>query len=138
VSPDIAGLLALLPDWPMKEIHPLGLVPYHIIMNALAYQADPSSVDQKKRPAVGKQEFGIDFKGQSGKSASSTAMSGDTTSLSVQNYADPIYGSNLTLSSSTSSAVGFAPDSALLGGANTHLNVSQQSSRSSSMSRYSN
>ena len=22
----------------MKEIHPLGLVPYHIIMNALAYQ----------------------------------------------------------------------------------------------------
>ena len=29
----------------MKEIHPLGLVPYHIIMNALAYQADPSSVE---------------------------------------------------------------------------------------------
>ena len=23
----------------MKEIHPLGIVPYHIIMNALAYQA---------------------------------------------------------------------------------------------------
>ncbi len=22
----------------MKEIHPLGIVPYHIIMNALAYQ----------------------------------------------------------------------------------------------------
>ena len=24
----------------MKEIHPLGIVPYHIIMNALAYQVD--------------------------------------------------------------------------------------------------
>ncbi|CAL4091213.1 unnamed protein product, partial [Meganyctiphanes norvegica] len=32
----------------MKEIHPLGLVPYHIIMNALAYQADPSSIDPSK------------------------------------------------------------------------------------------
>ncbi|KAK8730224.1 hypothetical protein OTU49_008158 [Cherax quadricarinatus] len=32
----------------MKEIHPLGLVPYHIIMNALAYQADPSSIDLVK------------------------------------------------------------------------------------------
>lgn len=26
----------------MKEIHPLGLVPYHIIMNALAYQVRTS------------------------------------------------------------------------------------------------
>ncbi|XP_031630534.1 serine-enriched protein isoform X2 [Contarinia nasturtii] len=29
----------------MREIHPLGLVPYSIIMNALAYQADPASID---------------------------------------------------------------------------------------------
>jgi len=28
----------------MTEIHPLGLVPYNVIMKALAYQADPSSV----------------------------------------------------------------------------------------------
>ncbi|XP_037032174.1 serine-enriched protein isoform X2 [Bradysia coprophila] len=32
----------------MREIHPLGLVPYAIIMNALAYQADPASVDPGK------------------------------------------------------------------------------------------
>ena len=32
----------------MKEIHPLGIVPYHIIMNALAYQADPHSVEPLK------------------------------------------------------------------------------------------
>ncbi|XP_076284603.1 uncharacterized protein LOC143211073 isoform X2 [Lasioglossum baleicum] len=32
----------------MKEIHPLDLVPPGIIMNALAYQADPSSVDPDK------------------------------------------------------------------------------------------
>ena len=32
----------------MKEIHPLGIVPYHIIMNALAYQADPTSVEPLK------------------------------------------------------------------------------------------
>lgn len=29
----------------MKDIHPLGIVPDHIIMRALAYQADPSSVE---------------------------------------------------------------------------------------------
>ena len=34
----------------MKEIHPLGIVPYHIIMNALAYQADPTSVEPLKGP----------------------------------------------------------------------------------------
>ena len=28
----------------MKEIHPLGLVPYSIIMNALAYQVSPTFV----------------------------------------------------------------------------------------------
>ena len=33
----------------MKEIHPLGLVPYHVIMNALAYQADPTSVEPLKQ-----------------------------------------------------------------------------------------
>ncbi|XP_067626532.1 serine-enriched protein isoform X3 [Eurosta solidaginis] len=32
----------------MREIHPLGLVPYSIIMNALAYQADPESIDPGK------------------------------------------------------------------------------------------
>ncbi|KAL9912709.1 speckle type BTB/POZ protein isoform 4-T10 [Glossina fuscipes fuscipes] len=32
----------------MREIHPLGLVPYSIIMNALAYQADPESIDLGK------------------------------------------------------------------------------------------
>ena len=38
----------------MKEIHPLGLVPYHIIMNALAYQVR-LSVERhtsKLRPSV--------------------------------------------------------------------------------------
>ncbi|XP_076327633.1 serine-enriched protein-like [Tachypleus tridentatus] len=32
----------------MKEVHPLGVIPDHVIMNALAYQADPSSVDVNK------------------------------------------------------------------------------------------
>ncbi|CAM1294642.1 gprs (predicted) [Pycnogonum litorale] len=32
----------------MKEVHPLGLVPDKIIMTALAYQADPTSVDFDK------------------------------------------------------------------------------------------
>jgi len=32
----------------MREVHPLGVVPDHIIMNALAFQADPSSVDIRK------------------------------------------------------------------------------------------
>ncbi|CAB3261272.1 unnamed protein product [Arctia plantaginis] len=32
----------------MREVHPLGLVPYSIIMNALAYQADPASIDPGK------------------------------------------------------------------------------------------
>ncbi|KAH8421057.1 hypothetical protein KR222_006580 [Zaprionus bogoriensis] len=32
----------------MREIHPLNLVPYAIIMNALAYQADPESIDPGK------------------------------------------------------------------------------------------
>lgn len=32
----------------MREVHPLGVVPDHVIMNALAFQADPSSVDMNK------------------------------------------------------------------------------------------
>lgn len=32
----------------MLQVHPLGVVPDHVIMNALAYQADPSSVDFRK------------------------------------------------------------------------------------------
>ena len=36
----------------MKEINPLGIVPHCIIMNALAYQADPSSVEPMKPSAV--------------------------------------------------------------------------------------
>ncbi|KAL7043498.1 hypothetical protein ACKWTF_001546 [Chironomus riparius] len=31
----------------MREIYPLNVVPYTIIMNALAYQADPTSIDQQ-------------------------------------------------------------------------------------------
>ncbi|XP_018016549.1 serine-enriched protein isoform X2 [Hyalella azteca] len=69
----------------MKEVHPLGLVPYHIIMNALAYQADPGSVDPNKlspnRPRGGHQ---------------GRSMSVQSSSL------DPL-GSNGTLSSSASS-----------------------------------
>ncbi|KAK3853901.1 hypothetical protein Pcinc_039578 [Petrolisthes cinctipes] len=67
----------------MKEIHPLGLVPYHIIMNALAYQADPSSVDPAKL------------------SPNRTRNRGDR-SMSVQSSLDPL-GSNPSLSSLASS-----------------------------------
>ncbi|XP_071527369.1 serine-enriched protein isoform X2 [Panulirus ornatus] len=67
----------------MKEIHPLGLVPYHIIMNALAYQADPSSIDPAKL------------------SPNRTRRSHDR-AMSVQSSLDPL-GSNTTLSSSASS-----------------------------------
>ena len=80
-------------------------------------------------------QFENDFQNQSCKGSNNTAMSGDT-SISIQSYADP-YGSSLTLSSSTSSAVGSAQDNLLPGGGNL-LNISQHSSRSSSMSRYSN
>ncbi|XP_019875380.2 serine-enriched protein isoform X2 [Aethina tumida] len=68
----------------MREIHPLGLVPYSIIMNALAYQADPASVDPGKLSPnrVRRQQQGR--------------------SMSVQSSLDP-YGSNTTLSSSASS-----------------------------------
>ncbi|XP_042215103.1 serine-enriched protein-like isoform X2 [Homarus americanus] len=68
----------------MKEIHPLGLVPYHIIMNALAYQADPSSIDPAKL------------------SPNRTRRYPGDRSMSVQSSLDPL-GSNTTLSSSASS-----------------------------------
>lgn len=32
----------------MREIHPLGLVPYSIIMNALAYQVNNSNIEVNK------------------------------------------------------------------------------------------
>ncbi|XP_076061889.1 speckle type BTB/POZ protein isoform X2 [Oratosquilla oratoria] len=68
----------------MKDIHPLGLVPYHIIMNALAYQADPTSIDPAKlSPNRPRRSYG-------------------GRSMSVQSSLDP-YGSNTTLSSSASS-----------------------------------
>ncbi|KYB25707.1 serine-enriched protein isoform X5 [Tribolium castaneum] len=68
----------------MREIHPLGLVPYNIIMNALAYQADPASVDPGKL------------------SPNRVRRQAQGRSMSVQSSLDP-YGSNTTLSSSGSS-----------------------------------
>ncbi|CAK1556410.1 unnamed protein product [Leptosia nina] len=66
----------------MREVHPLGLVPYSIIMNALAYQADPASVDPGKLSPARVRRAGR--------------------SMSVQSSLDP-YGSNTTLSSTGSS-----------------------------------
>ncbi|XP_012251543.1 serine-enriched protein isoform X2 [Athalia rosae] len=65
----------------MHEVHPLSLVPYNIIMNALAYQADPTSVDPGK--------------------LSPHRVRRQGRSMSVQSSLDP-YGSNTTLSSSGS------------------------------------
>ncbi|XP_074108802.1 serine-enriched protein isoform X1 [Cotesia typhae] len=62
----------------MKEVHPLGLVPNTTIMNSLAYQADPSSVDVGKLSPYRVRKHGR--------------------SMSVQSSLDP-YGSNTTLSS---------------------------------------
>ncbi|XP_037075603.1 LOW QUALITY PROTEIN: serine-enriched protein-like [Pollicipes pollicipes] len=67
----------------MKDIHPLGIVPDHIIMNALAFQADPSSVEPAK---------------------TSPKRLSRRRELSVQSSLDP-YGSTTTLSSSTSSDI---------------------------------
>ncbi|XP_037089215.1 serine-enriched protein-like isoform X2 [Pollicipes pollicipes] len=67
----------------MKDIHPLGIVPDHIIMNALAFQADPSSVEPAKM---------------------SPKRVSRRRELSVQSSLDP-YGSTTTLSSSTSSDI---------------------------------
>ncbi|XP_055706565.1 serine-enriched protein isoform X1 [Phlebotomus papatasi] len=72
----------------MREIHPLGLVPYSIIMNALAFQADPASVDPGKlSPNSSRVRRARHAKGRS---------------MSVQSSLDP-YGSNTTLSSTGSS-----------------------------------
>ncbi|XP_018907749.1 serine-enriched protein isoform X2 [Bemisia tabaci] len=68
----------------MREIYPLTLVPYDIIMNALAYQADPRSVDPGKL------------------SPNRVRRSAQGRSMSVQSSTDPL-GSNTTLSSSESS-----------------------------------
>ncbi|EZA58798.1 Serine-enriched protein [Ooceraea biroi] len=67
----------------MQEVNPLGLVPPEIIMNALAYQADPTSVDPRK--------------------LSPHRVRRQGRSMSVQSSLDP-YGSNTTLSSSGSDA----------------------------------
>uniref|UniRef100_A0A182QS62 BTB domain-containing protein n=1 Tax=Anopheles farauti TaxID=69004 RepID=A0A182QS62_9DIPT len=78
----------------MREVHPLGLVPYSIIMNALAYQvsqwgrADPASVDPGKLSP--------------NSSRVRRARQSHGRSMSVQSSLDP-YGSNTTLSSSGSS-----------------------------------
>ncbi|XP_046391620.1 serine-enriched protein [Ischnura elegans] len=74
----------------MRDVHPLGLVPYHIIMNALAYQADPTSVDPSK------------LSPNRVRRRSTTGNQGR--SMSVQSSLDP-YGSNTTLSSSGSSEI---------------------------------
>ncbi|GAB0097181.1 Serine-enriched protein [Sergentomyia squamirostris] len=72
----------------MREIHPLGIVPYAIIMNALAFQADPASVDPGKlSPNSSRVRRARHAKGRS---------------MSVQSSLDP-YGSNTTLSSTGSS-----------------------------------
>jgi hypothetical protein len=72
----------------MREVHPLGVVPYSIIMNALAYQADPASVDPSKLSP--------------NSSRVRRARHSQGRSMSVQSSLDP-YGSNTTLSSSGSS-----------------------------------
>ncbi|KAI8039937.1 hypothetical protein M5D96_007362 [Drosophila gunungcola] len=72
----------------MREIHPLNLVPYAIIMNALAYQADPESIDPGKLSP--------------NSSRVRRARQNQGRSMSVQSSLDP-YGSNTTLSSSGSS-----------------------------------
>ncbi|XP_054286374.1 serine-enriched protein isoform X2 [Macrosteles quadrilineatus] len=69
----------------MKDIHPLGYVPYSIIMNALAYQADPTSVDPNKL------------------SPNRVRRSAQGRSMSVQSSGGEHYGSNTTLTSSGSS-----------------------------------
>ncbi|XP_023331735.1 serine-enriched protein isoform X3 [Eurytemora carolleeae] len=72
----------------MQEIHPLGLVPHSIIMTALAYQADPTSVTIKISPLkVKPRSFG---------------MSGHRTSSVQSSSLDPRYSSNTTLSSTNS------------------------------------
>ncbi|XP_020281591.1 serine-enriched protein isoform X2 [Pseudomyrmex gracilis] len=69
----------------MQEVNPLGLVPPEIIMNALAYQADPTSVDPTKLSPQGMRRRGR--------------------SMSVQSSLDP-YGSYTTWSTSNDSDEG--------------------------------
>ena len=45
-----------------SKIDLLGIVPYHVIMNALAYQADPTSVEPLKVPTT-KEVSDIFFRG---------------------------------------------------------------------------
>ncbi|CAD1479960.1 unnamed protein product [Heterotrigona itama] len=66
----------------MREVHPLGLVPSSIIVNALAYQADPTSVDPGK--------------------LSPHRVKHQDRSLSVQSSLQDQYGSNTSLSSTGS------------------------------------
>lgn len=70
------------------DFHFSYLVPYSIIMNALAYQADPASVDPGKLSP--------------NSSRVRRARQSHGRSMSVQSSLDP-YGSNTTLSSSGSS-----------------------------------
>ena len=41
-----------MPFYNFSKIGLLGIVPYHVIMNALAYQADPTSVEPLKVPTT--------------------------------------------------------------------------------------
>ncbi|XP_034178187.1 serine-enriched protein isoform X1 [Osmia lignaria lignaria] len=66
----------------MREVHPLGLVPSGIIVTALAYQADPTSVDPGK--------------------LSPHRVRHQDRSLSVQSSLQDPYGSNTSLSSTGS------------------------------------
>ncbi|XP_028525604.2 intersectin-1 isoform X1 [Apis cerana] len=66
----------------MREVHPLGLVPSGIIVNALAYQADPTSVDPGK--------------------LSPHKVKHQDRSLSVQSSLQDQFGSNTSLSSTGS------------------------------------
>ncbi|XP_014221193.1 serine-enriched protein isoform X2 [Trichogramma pretiosum] len=79
----------------MHEVHPLGLVPHTMIVNALAYQADPTSVDP----------------GQ----LSPHRVRRQGRSMSVQSSLDP-YGSNVTLNSLGSDAGSGNSAGAQLGG----------------------
>ncbi|XP_014216917.1 serine-enriched protein isoform X2 [Copidosoma floridanum] len=67
----------------MHEVNPLGLVPHSIIVNALAYQADPTSVDPEQ--------------------LSPHRVRRQGRSMSVQSSLDP-YGSNVSLNSLGSEA----------------------------------
>lgn len=73
----------------MQEIHPLGLVPNSMIMTALAYQADPTSVTVKVSPQQNKKQRNLARGALRTSSMQSTGL-------------DPRYSSNTTLSSTNS------------------------------------